>query len=677
MRDPETIETALVAAETGHLVFSTLHTLDAPETINRIVAVFPPHQQDQIRTQLARVLRAAVSQRLLPRADGKGRALAAEVLIVDALHPRLHRGPRQDVAHRRRHRRGRVRVRHAELRPGDPQAVPGGPGHDRGSRALGHERRGVQDAAARHHVGHGGGPVSGGKGGGAALRGVTCHDGRDSGAAPPMPRRRLTAAPALALCACSAAATTPPRELTREADRPRLRRRRDRAARRHASVRERLVDDRRVAAAHVRTASRIKGRGRLRIHRELEARGIEQAVVREVLAELSPKTSVDAIRALLARKTRRRAPDAADAPAALSAPAAPRLSGGRHREGAEDGRKTKRVDSLVPSAVRSPGLRAGPPQSASPSPKPQASSRTIVSCMTANEIRQSFLDYFARHGHRVVPSSSLVPGDDPTLLFTNAGMNQFKDVFLGKETRDYTRAHDRRRSACASAASTTTSTTSGRRCGITRSSRCSATSRSATTSRRTRSRSRGSCSPTSGSSMPDRLFPTIFKGEAGIPRDDEAFAIWTPLRAGVADHRARRWPTTSGRWATPARAAAARRSTTSAATTCPCDEPVCRGVECSCDRYVEVWNNVFMEFDRASRRHAQSAARAIDRHGHGPRAHRPSVIQGKLSNYDTDLFTPILTRHRPARRPHLHGIRRRRRPSRRLDARRSPITCAP
>jgi twitching motility protein PilT len=84
MRDPETIETALTAAETGHLVFSTLHTLDAPETVNRIVGAFPPHQQGQIRHQLARVLKAAVSQRLLPRADGKGRALAAEVLIATA-----------------------------------------------------------------------------------------------------------------------------------------------------------------------------------------------------------------------------------------------------------------------------------------------------------------------------------------------------------------------------------------------------------------------------------------------------------------------------------------------------------------------------------------------------------------------------------------------------------------
>lgn len=81
LRDAETIETALVAAETGHLVLSTLHTLDAPETVNRIVSVFPPHHQAQIRHQLARVLRAAISQRLLPRADGHGRALAAEVLV--------------------------------------------------------------------------------------------------------------------------------------------------------------------------------------------------------------------------------------------------------------------------------------------------------------------------------------------------------------------------------------------------------------------------------------------------------------------------------------------------------------------------------------------------------------------------------------------------------------------
>jgi twitching motility protein PilT len=84
MRDFETIETALLAAETGHLVLSTLHTLDATETINRIITVFPPHQQKQIRVQLASVLKAVISQRLIPKIDGKGRAPAVEVLISTA-----------------------------------------------------------------------------------------------------------------------------------------------------------------------------------------------------------------------------------------------------------------------------------------------------------------------------------------------------------------------------------------------------------------------------------------------------------------------------------------------------------------------------------------------------------------------------------------------------------------
>jgi twitching motility protein PilT len=85
MRDFETIETALLAAETGHLVFSTLHTLDATETINRIIAVFPPHQQKQIRIQLASVLKAIVSQRLIPKIDARGRVPAVEVLVSTAL----------------------------------------------------------------------------------------------------------------------------------------------------------------------------------------------------------------------------------------------------------------------------------------------------------------------------------------------------------------------------------------------------------------------------------------------------------------------------------------------------------------------------------------------------------------------------------------------------------------
>ena len=85
MRDFETIETALTAAETGHLVMSTLHTLDATETINRIISVFPPYQQKQVRLQLAMILKAVISRRLVPRADGKGRVPALEVLISTAL----------------------------------------------------------------------------------------------------------------------------------------------------------------------------------------------------------------------------------------------------------------------------------------------------------------------------------------------------------------------------------------------------------------------------------------------------------------------------------------------------------------------------------------------------------------------------------------------------------------
>jgi twitching motility protein PilT len=82
MRDPDTIETAILAAETGHLVLSTLHTLDAPETVNRIVAVFPPHHHRQMRLQLANILQAVISMRLIPMKDEKGRVPAVEIMIA-------------------------------------------------------------------------------------------------------------------------------------------------------------------------------------------------------------------------------------------------------------------------------------------------------------------------------------------------------------------------------------------------------------------------------------------------------------------------------------------------------------------------------------------------------------------------------------------------------------------
>ncbi len=84
MRDLETIETAMTAAETGHLVMSTLHTMDAAETINRIIGVFPPYHQRQVRMQLSSIVKAVISQRLVPKSDGKGRVPAVEVLLASA-----------------------------------------------------------------------------------------------------------------------------------------------------------------------------------------------------------------------------------------------------------------------------------------------------------------------------------------------------------------------------------------------------------------------------------------------------------------------------------------------------------------------------------------------------------------------------------------------------------------
>jgi twitching motility protein PilT len=84
MRDLETIGTAITAAETGHLVFATLHTQDAPQTIDRIIDVFPPHQQQQVRVQLSTTLQGVVTQQLLQTSDGKGRVVATEVLVATA-----------------------------------------------------------------------------------------------------------------------------------------------------------------------------------------------------------------------------------------------------------------------------------------------------------------------------------------------------------------------------------------------------------------------------------------------------------------------------------------------------------------------------------------------------------------------------------------------------------------
>ena len=115
VRDVETVKTALTAAETGHLVFSTLHTISATDSINRIIDFFPPHEQRQVRMSLAASLRGIVSQRLVEKRGG-GRAPAVEVLVSTGSRVRQDREPRRDARDRGDHRRGRV-LRHADVRP--------------------------------------------------------------------------------------------------------------------------------------------------------------------------------------------------------------------------------------------------------------------------------------------------------------------------------------------------------------------------------------------------------------------------------------------------------------------------------------------------------------------------------------------------------------------------------
>jgi alanyl-tRNA synthetase len=263
--------------------------------------------------------------------------------------------------------------------------------------------------------------------------------------------------------------------------------------------------------------------------------------------------------------------------------------------------------------------------------------------MTSREIRSSFLEYFQRNGHAAVSSSSLVPGDDPTLLFTNAGMNQFKDVFLGREKRAYRRA----------ATSQKCMRVSGKHNDL---DNVGPSLRHHTFFEMLGNFSFGDyfkreavpfaweLLTTAWRLDADRLFPTIFKGEGGIPRDDEAFEIW---KAVVPPSRITELGMAENFWSMGDTGPCGRCSEIHyfRGNQVPCEEErsgrPCRGLDCNCDRYVEVWNNVFMEFDRqADGTLNPLPAPSIDT---GMGLERiTAVIQGKLSNYDTDLFTPIL-----------------------------------
>jgi alanyl-tRNA synthetase len=263
--------------------------------------------------------------------------------------------------------------------------------------------------------------------------------------------------------------------------------------------------------------------------------------------------------------------------------------------------------------------------------------------MTSREIRASFLAYFERHGHRVVASSPLVPHEDPTLLFTNAGMNQFKDVLLGKEMRSYKRA----------ATSQKCMRVSGKHNDL---ENVGPSLRHHTFFEMLGNFSFGDyfkrdAIPFAWGLLIDewklpkeRLFATVFRGDAKVPRDDEAYGVWRSL---LPADRVGELGASDNFWEMGDTGPCGRCSEIYyfRGDSLPCAEEgaggTCRGLECGCDRYVEVWNNVFMEFDRqADGTLNPLPAPSIDTGMGLERA--TAVLQGRLSNYDTDLFTPLL-----------------------------------
>ncbi len=264
--------------------------------------------------------------------------------------------------------------------------------------------------------------------------------------------------------------------------------------------------------------------------------------------------------------------------------------------------------------------------------------------LTGSEIRRKFLDFFIQKGHREVHSSSLVPANDPTLLFTNAGMNQFKDVFLGLEKRDYNRATTSQK--CVRAG--------GKHNDL---ENVGFTNRHHTFFEMLGNFSFGDyfkkdaiayaweliTSPEWFGIDKEKLYATIFKGENGVPRDAEAYDLW--LGQGVPKDRIFEFGAKDNFW--------------QMGDTGPCgpcseihyDMGVVASEQghtdckfgCDCGRYVELWNLVFMQFDRdANGKLTPLPKPSIDT---GMGLERvAAVLQGVISNYETDLFTPLIRR---------------------------------
>ncbi len=265
---------------------------------------------------------------------------------------------------------------------------------------------------------------------------------------------------------------------------------------------------------------------------------------------------------------------------------------------------------------------------------------------SAADIREAFLRFFEERDHRRVSSSSLVPQNDPTLLFTNAGMVQFKDVFTGRERRDYRRATTAQK--CVRAG--------GKHNDL---ENVGFTARHHTFFEMLGNFSFGDyfkkeavawawefvTSPAWLGIDQDRLAATVFAGEGNLPWDEEAYELWR--RAGVPPERIHKLGVKDNFWA---------MGDTGPCGPCseihffqgndiPCAEEKagrpCQGVACDCDRWLEIWNLVFMQFERdAAGTLVPLPKPSIDTGAGLERV--AAVAQGKRSNYDTDLFQSII-----------------------------------
>ena len=265
---------------------------------------------------------------------------------------------------------------------------------------------------------------------------------------------------------------------------------------------------------------------------------------------------------------------------------------------------------------------------------------------TAAEIREAFLRFFEERGHRRVASSALVPQNDPTLLFTNAGMVQFKDVFTGREQRDYRRATSAQK--CVRAG--------GKHNDL---ENVGFTARHHTFFEMLGNFSFGDyfkreaiawgwefvTSPRWLGLPKDRLAATVFSGEGGLPWDEEAYDLWRAQ--GLPESAVHKLGAKDNFWA---------MGDTGPCGPCseihffqgadiPCAEEraggTCLGVACDCDRWLEIWNLVFMQFERGADGNLTPLPKASVDTGAGLER-MASVAQGKRSNYDTDLFRSII-----------------------------------